>query len=226
MVRGMPNDLRLKKRSRGTLKRLAGFSKMKAVNLLRMKAKSQNENTELTQSDNLNENTTQYPSITLTSFNYFEPSGSGLTTLQRFASSPSVLESNGNFINLPSINTVQPIDGLDLTSVIKPISKSYHSSPQRFSRRSVSHARNTENLSVLRMIGTDHLRDYSGEQIVGGLNIAKSRFLEPINSMHSAKFKVSTIKDDQGNEIGEIVDHFHKVNNKINISCNYSRTII
>ena len=65
--------------------------------------------------------------------------------------------------------------------------------------------RNTESLAVLKVVGTKHLLD-NKKHHDHILDVSKSHFLEPMNSKYSPMFKVSTIKDDHGNEIGELID--------------------
>ena len=107
---------------------------------------------------------------------------------------------------LPVINNVNPIEGTDLTSV-RPITFSDRRNSLPLLKTFQDGYRNVENEEVLRMVGTEHLTGV-GNLIssCSTLDVTKATSLEPMNSMHhSSKFTISRIKDEDGNEIGEIV---------------------
>lgn len=85
----------------------------------------------------------------------------------------------------------------------------------------ISFIPNVETPEVLAEVGTDHLvgdgpRRMAYSEAHRPLRkklCHRTHHLDPMNSMHSFKFRIATITDDKGNEIGEIVDHVLKVNN-------------
>ena len=118
----------------------------------------------------------------------------------------------GQPLALPKVNTVSPITGTDLTTT-RPLTYSdrdhehYSDFPYEGQRIGL---RNVENEEVLELVGQEHLQSVSSSS-----EVRKGTSLEPINSMHHpSKFIISKINDEEGNEIGEIVDPTRKVETK------------